>query len=227
MLQALIETLPFVFGLIAAPLPVAAVVLLLMSEGGRGKALAFVLAWVAVVFVLSALVALVTGGDGQTGPEGSPAWVGWLQLVIGLLLLALAIRTLRGHLAQPEGREPEPPKWLGAIDSLSEVKVVGLSALLSGANPKNLAMAVGAGAAIGSFGPGTGEAVTTALVFAFLGSLGLVIPFVGVLVAGSHGIHALERARTWLIANNDTVTMTVLFVFGAVFAAKGLRALLG
>lgn len=227
MLQAVIETLPFMFGLIAAPLPIAAVVLLLMAEGGRGKALVFLLAWVAVVFVLAAVVALVTGGGDPTGPESSPAWVGWLQLLIGLLLLVLAIRTLRGHLAQPEDAEPEPPKWLGAIDSLGAVKVVGLSALLSGANPKNLAMAMGAGAAIGSFGLGAGEAVTTALVFAVLGSLGLIIPFVGVLVAGSHGTRALERSRTWLIANNDTVTMTVLFVFGAVFAAKGLRALLG
>ena len=51
--------------------------------------------------------------------------------------------------------------------------------------------------------------------------------FTGVLMAGGHGTHALERARTWLVANSETVTMAVLFVLGAVFAAKGLRVLLG
>ncbi|WP_435112213.1 GAP family protein [Nocardiopsis synnemataformans] len=225
--QAVVEILPFVFGLIAAPLPVAAVILLLMAKGGRGKALAFVVVWVAVVFVLCAVVALATGGAGESGTESSPAWVGWIQLVIGLLLLALAIRALRQHLARPKDAAFEPPTWLSAIDSLGTVKVVGLSALLSGVNPKNLAMVLGAGAAVGSFGLGAGEAASTALVFAVLGSLGLIVPFVAVLATGSHGTHALERARIWLIANNDTVTMTVLFVFGAVLASKGLRALVG
>ncbi|MET9710252.1 SulP family inorganic anion transporter [Nocardiopsis alba] len=62
---------------------------------------------------------------------------------------------------------------------------------------------------------------------AVLGSLGLLVPLLAVTVSGERGTRTLEKAHTWLIANNDTVTMTVLFVFGGVFAAKGLGTLLG
>ncbi|RKS08087.1 hypothetical protein DFP74_3776 [Nocardiopsis sp. Huas11] len=41
------------------------------------------------------------------------------------------------------------------------------------------------------------------------------------------GAAAPRRARAWLVAENDTVTMVVLFVFGGVFVAKGSGVLLG
>lgn len=225
MLDALAQVLPFALGLIAAPLPIVAVILLLMAPGGRGRALAFVLTWAGVVFAVSAAVALIAGAGDTTAAGESPVWVGWVQLVLGLLLLLVALRSLRGHLRRPAGTDPEPPAWLTAIDSMGAGRVVGLAALLAGANPKSLAMALGGGAAVAAFGLRTGGTLAAALVFAALGCLGLLVPLIAAAVSGERGNRALERARTWLIANNDTVTMTVLFVFGGVFAAKGLGVL--
>ncbi|MFL1377810.1 GAP family protein [Nocardiopsis protaetiae] len=227
MLNALAQVLPFALGLIAAPLPIVAVILLLMAPGGRGKALVLILTWAGVIFVVSAVVALIAGAGDTTESGDSPAWVGWVQLLLGLLLLLVAVKSLRDHLGRPAGTDPEPPGWLTAIDSMGAGRVVGLAALLAGANPKSLAMVLGGGAAIAAFGLGPGGTAAAALVFALLGSLGLLVPLIAVLASGERGAHALERARTWLIANNDTVTMTVLFVFGGVFAAKGLGTLLG
>lgn len=225
MLNAFADLLPFVFGLVAAPLPVVAVILLLMAEGGRAKAVAFIAAWTATVFVVATAVSLLTGPGQADKDSASPAWVGVVQLLIGLLLLVLAGRTLRSSLRTARGGAPEPPGWLTSIDGLTPVKVMGLSAALSGLNPKNLAMILGAGAAVGAFGLGVGGSAAAALVFAVLGSLGLLVPLAFVLLSGRAGARALASARSWLIAHNDTVTMTVLFVFGGVFLAKGLRAL--
>ncbi|WP_017586214.1 GAP family protein [Nocardiopsis ganjiahuensis] len=227
MLNALTQVLPFVVGLIAAPLPIVAVILLLMAPAGRGKALAFVLTWAAVVLVVSAAVGLAAGTGDTTASGESPVWVGWAQLLLGLLLLLVTVKNLRDRLGQPSGTEPEPPAWLTAIGSMGGGRVVGLAVLLAGANPKSLAMILGGGAAIAAFDLGTGGTALAALVFAVLGSLGLLAPVVAAAVWGERGAHALERARSWLTANNDTVTMTVLFVFGGVFAAKGLGVLLG
>ncbi|MFB8766832.1 GAP family protein [Nocardiopsis alba] len=227
MLNALAQVLPFALGLIAAPLPIVAVILLLMAKGGRGKALVFVLAWAAVILVVSLVVALIAGAGDTTGSGESPTWVGWVQLLLGLLLLLLAVKSLRTHLGRPEGETPEPPAWLTAIDSMNTGKVVGLALLLAGANPKSLAMILGGGAAIAAFGLQPGGTAAAALIFAVLGSLGLLVPLIAVTVLGERGTRTLEKAHTWLIANNDTVTMTVLFVFGGVFAAKGLGTLLG
>lgn len=227
MLSALAELLPFVFGLVAAALPIVAVILLLMSRGGRPKAVAFILAWLVTVFVIASVVALATGSGSASGEEGSPVWVGWIQLLVGLLLLVIAVRTLRESLRASGDATAEPPAWLTAVDGLGVGKVVGLSVALSGLNPKNLAMILGAGVTIGAFGLGVGGSLTAALVFAVLGSLGLIVPLLAVLVSGQAGAKGLGRARDWLVDHNDSVTMTVLFVFGGVFLAKGLRTLLG
>ena len=59
-----------------------------------------------------------------------------------MLLLLVAARQWKGR---PRGdTEPEMPKWMHALDSITPIKAVGLGALLSGLNPKNLLLVVGA-----------------------------------------------------------------------------------
>lgn len=226
MLNALGQVLPYVLGLIAGPIPVIAVIFVLMSPGGRGRALLFVLAWIATVTAVATAVGMVAGGGGSS-PGESPAWVGWVQLLLGVLLVLAALKTLRDHLSRPAGAEPEPPSWMAAIDTMGTGKVMGLGGLLAVANPKSLAMVLGGGAAVAAFDLGLAGTLTAAAVFAALGSLGLLAPVAAVALSGPGGTQKLRRARTWLVDNNDTVTMTVLFVFGGVFAAKGSEALLG
>lgn len=226
--KALADVLPFAFGLLAAPFPVVAVILLLMGGGGRVRALVFLAAWLVTAFAVALVVALVTGSRGAAGAEGSsPAWVHWVQIVLGVLMVLVALRTLRTHLARDPHAEPAPPAWLAAIDGLGAAKVAGLAVLLAAVNPKGLAMLIGAGAAIGGYGLGTAGNAAAAAVFAVIGSLGVLVPVVVVAALGDRAAHGLERARTWLVVHNDTVTITVLFTFGAVFASKGIRGLLG
>jgi hypothetical protein len=44
----------------------------------------------------------------------------WIKLALGALLVLFALRHLRGRPAP--GDEPESPKWMAAIDSLTPVK---------------------------------------------------------------------------------------------------------
>ncbi|MFW5417786.1 GAP family protein [Nocardiopsis sp. CNT-189] len=223
---ALADTVPYAVGLAAAPMAVAAVILLLMAEGGRAKALAFAATWFASAALAAAAVALLAGAGGAGAEGGPPAWVGWLQLLIGAGLLLLGLRSLRAHLLRPPGAGSEPPAWLTAVDSFTPARTVGAAAALVCVNPKNLAMLLGAGAALGSAGADPGATALGALAFALLGSLGLLVPIAAAAAAGRRGAEALRRARAWLIANNDATTVTLLLVFGAVFAAKGARVLL-
>jgi len=223
---ALADVLPFAFGLLAAPFPIVAVILLLMG-GGHGKAYLFLASWLATAFVVAFVVALVTGAHGSGAAQGaSPSWVHWVQIVLGVVMVLVALRTLRTHLARDADAPPTPPAWLAAIDRLGTAKVAGLAVLLAAVNPKGLAMLIGAGAAIGAYGLGTGADVAAAAVFAVIGSLGVLVPVVVVVALGGRAAQGLERARTWLVGHNDTVTITVLFTFGAVFASKGLHGLL-
>ncbi|HEY3686776.1 MAG TPA: GAP family protein [Streptosporangiaceae bacterium] len=224
--KALADVLPFAFGLLAAPFPIVAVILLLMGDV-RVRAVVFLAAWLATVFVIVFVVALATGGHQSAGADGaSPTWVHWVQIVLGVVMVAFALRTLRNRLARDPDAPVAPPAWLTAIGGMGTGKVAGLAVLLAAVNPKGLAMLLGAGAAVGAYGLGAPGDAGAALVFAVIGSLGVLVPVGTVLVLGARTRPALDRAHTWLVAHNDTVTVTVLFTFGAVFASKGIHGLL-
>jgi threonine/homoserine/homoserine lactone efflux protein len=96
---------------------------------------------------------LAVAGPGDASSHGKPAtWVSVLKLVLGLLLLLLA-----WHGRPRPGHEVEAPKWMGSIERFTPGKAVGAGAVLSGANPKNLLLAIGAAAAIAQTGIGSGD----------------------------------------------------------------------
>ena len=64
------------------------------------------------------------------------------------------------------------PKWMGAIEQFTPVKALGAGVVLSGANPKNLLLAVAAGAAIGQTGIPGGEQAVAYGVFVLVGTVG-------------------------------------------------------
>ena len=67
----------------------------------------------------------------------------WDDLTLKLKRIAGRIRNWRNR--PHEGEEPTMPKWMNGIDSFTPVKAFGLAAVLSGVNPKNLMLCVGAG----------------------------------------------------------------------------------
>ena len=72
------------------------------------------------------------------------------------------------------GAEAPTPKWMGAIDGFSAPKALGAGVVLSGANPKNLLLAVAAAVVIAQTGiSGTEQAISYA-VFALVGTIGVL-----------------------------------------------------
>ena len=90
--------------------------------------------------------------------------------VLGLLLVLVAVRQWRGR---PGAEEDVPtPKWMGAIEQFTPVKALGTGIVLLGANPKNLLLAVAAGAAIGQTDIPGGEQAAAYAVFVLIGTVG-------------------------------------------------------
>jgi threonine/homoserine/homoserine lactone efflux protein len=103
---------------------------------------------------------LLVAGPADANDDGEPAtWVDVLTLVLGLLLVLVAAQQWRGR--PHEGEEAPAPKWMGAIDSFTPPKALGAGAILAGANPKNLLLAVAAAAAIAQTGIDGGEQAPT------------------------------------------------------------------
>src|SRR5215218_9610900 len=174
MKEAIGAVLPLALGVSLSPVPIMAVILMLVSRRARTNGPAFIVGWLVGLAIIGVIV-LAVAGPGDASDDGDPAtWVGVLKLVLGALLVLVAVKQWRGRPA--EGEQPTMPKWMGAIDAFTPVKALGAGVLLSGLNPKNLLLAVAAGAAVAQTGIPGGQQAIAYGVFAVLGTVGVAIP---------------------------------------------------
>lgn len=206
-----------------SPLPIVAVVLMLVSGNARVNALAFVVAWflsITAVTVIVSLAAVSASSD-----DGAPSsWQGWLKVLLGFGLIALAVKQWRGR--PRDDAEPETPKWMAAVDTFTPVKAAGLAALLAVVNPKNLLLAVSGGAAIATAAAGsTGAAIGASLVFAVVASAGVAAPVIVYFGAGDRAAHILGNLKQWLTQHNGPIMAVLLLVIGAKLIGDGITIL--
>lgn len=221
--QAIGQALPFAIGVALSPMPIIAVVLMLSTPKGRVNGPSFLSGWVAGLAVVGAITLLVSSGASASN-NGSPAtWVSILELVLGVLLLALAIRQWR---QRPRGEgTPELPGWMKTIDTFTPVKSVGIAFLLSGINPKNLLLTVGAGAAIAQTGVSTADQIVALAVFVALATLGVGAP-VGIYYAmGDRSARILDDMREWMARENVTIMAVLCLIIGAKLIGDAISAL--
>jgi threonine/homoserine/homoserine lactone efflux protein len=207
--DAIGQMLPSAVGVAVSPLPIVAVVLMLVTPRGRVNGPAFVAGWCLGLAILGAIVLSVAGGADSTSSSGPATWVSVVLLIVGLLLLALAVRQWRTRPAA--GEDPPPPKWMGAIDTFTPVKSLGAGALFSSLNPKNLLLAVAGAAEIADTGISAGSEAVAWAIFVVIASLGVAAPVVLYFALGTRSQEILENLKTWLAHNNATI-MSVLFL---------------
>jgi threonine/homoserine/homoserine lactone efflux protein len=133
--------------------------------------------------------------------------------VLGLLLLLVAVRQWHGR--------PQPgPRGRGAeVDGLDRAlqpgKAVGAGAVLSGANPKNLLLAVGAAAAIAQTGIGSGDQAIAYVVFALIATVGVATPVVMFFALGDRSQRILAGLRDWMGQHNAVIMAVICLIIGA------------
>jgi hypothetical protein len=151
--------------------------------------------------------------------------VNWVKIALGALLLVVAARQFRGR---PHGDEaPQMPKWMATIDKTTPPAALGLAAVMSGANPKNLLLAVAGAAAIAGTGIPGGEQAIAYLVFALIGTLGVGIP-VGIYFAlGARSEKLLAGLRDWMTAHNAVIMSVLCLIIAAKLIGDGIGGLAG
>jgi len=114
---------------------------------------------------------------------------------------------------------------MAAIDSFTPAKSLGLGALLSGVNPKNLALTLAAAVTIAQAELGTSEAAISLVVFIIIASISVAAPVLIYLTMGEKASKTLDGWKTWLIANNATVMFVLLLILGVLLVGKGIGGL--
>ena len=222
---AIADILPLALGVALSPLPIVAVILMLFSKKARSTSLGFLIGWILGVVIVSTVVIFLADPAKQaTGGEESPLSA-IVHLILGLLLLVAAYRNWKKR--PKSGEEVPMPKWMSSIDSMTAGKALGLGALLSGVNPKNLALIISAGVTVVAAGLSSSETVVVLIVFIVIACTSVAAPVIVYLVMGEKATPTLMGWKTWLIHNNATVMMVILLLFGVKLLGDGLGALIG
>jgi threonine/homoserine/homoserine lactone efflux protein len=221
--EAIGQTLALAVGVALSPVPIIAVTLMLVTPRARVNGPAFVAGWLVGLAIVGTLVLLIAGPT-DASDEGEPAsWVSWLQLGLGALLLLVALRQWRGR--PHEGEEAPVPAWMGAIDAFTPPKALGAGAVLAGANPKNLLLAVAAAAAIAQTGIPGGEQAVAYAVFAVVGTVGVGVPVAIYLALGDRAGPILDRLKSWMGRHNAVIMAVLCLVIGAKLLGDAIAGL--
>lgn len=222
MLNVLGETLPLAVGIALSPVPILAVVLLLVAPNKGSAGSAFLagrlLGVVLVVGVFAGLSDVIERSSGDPSPV-----VAGTRIVVGVALAFLALRKWSRRPGTEE--DPELPGWMSSIEDSTAGKGFRLAFLLSVANPKELLLGVGAGFAVGSAGLPLGATMIAVLIFTLIACLTVVIPAVAFLVARERMLGPLQAARTLLIRHNVVIMSVVLLIIAAALIGGGISDL--
>ena len=205
--------LPFAVGVAISPMPIVAMVLMLITPKAKPNGFSFLVGWILGVAIVGTIVLAIAGGSDPTD-NGSPAtWISWLKLVLGLLLIAVAVKEWR---ARPAHDADVPmPKWMAALDTFTPAKSGGLAILLSGVNPKNLILIVGGAAAVAQTDVSGSSQAVAWLIFTVIATIGVATPMVIYLFMGDKAASKLEGLKNWMTRNNTAVMAVMCVIIGA------------
>lgn len=211
MSEAIGQTLIFAVGIAIFPIPMITAVLILLTSDGKKNGLAFLVGWMTGILLLGAILLSLASPYEATSSGHSAAWINWLRLIIGMLLLYASIRKLRAKLH----KDSTPvPRWMETISSLTFGKSLGIGLLLSALNPKNILLAIGAVSAIAQADISTTQRAGTWVTFTLIASLGVLIPVVITLLLGQRALTFLNAIKEWLQRNNTTILVILMLIIG-------------
>ncbi|MGO4167787.1 GAP family protein [Novosphingobium sp. PhB55] len=221
MLEAAGELLPLAVGISISPLPIIALIVLLMSPQAGRSTPAFLLGWIASISTALLVFAYLSKLGFGSGGAGNIAAI--VKLALGAGLLYLAVREWR---ARPKpGETATLPHWLEAVKDMRPLSAGLLGFGIYAANPKNLTMGIASGVAFGSAHLPPGPAIAVAAIFVLTAASTILVPVVAFWSARQRVQPWLDEMREWLTQHNTAVMAVLLLVVSAMMLGKGIAAL--
>ncbi|MGW8882467.1 GAP family protein, partial [Streptomyces mirabilis] len=123
------DVLGFAAGVAVSPLPIIAIILVLATPRGRLNGPLFTVGWILGLTALGTVMLVIASPAGASAHNHPATWVGALKLALGVFLALFGAR--QWHRRPREPSQAQLPKWMGAIDRLTPVKVLGLGTALA------------------------------------------------------------------------------------------------
>ena len=221
MLSAIGEFLPLALGMALSPLPLIAIVFLVLSEHGTARSLAFAAG--RLLGIAATLSVLTLAAEALPETREATVFGGLLKILLGAGLVFVAVRKWR---KRPQGdAEPPVPGWMSSLDTIQVPRAFGLGIVLTVANPKELAFTMGAAISIGAAHQQPGPVLVLALIYTLLSGASVLVPVVLHLAAPARARSVLGSVQAWLLRHQSTVVGVVLLALGVVLVGDGLSYL--
>ena len=221
--EAIGSVLPLAIGVAISPVPIIAIVLMLGTPRARTNGPAFAVGWLAGLTIVGTIVLVLANGNATSDTGGPATWASVLKLVFGVLFLLLAVHSWRGR--PKPGEEAQVPKWMQAIDGFTGGKSLGVGALLSGLNPKNLALTAAAATVIAQTEISGGQETVALAVFIILGSLTILAPVAIYFLMGAKAKQILDGLKDFMGEHNAAIMTVLLLVLGAKLIGDAITGL--
>ncbi len=202
-------------GITLEPFPLIAFLLILSSEKGTRKGLAFILGWLACLVVVIGAVVLLTGGKPPAPSTAPSTAVLAIKLALGVVLILYAIWQWRRM-----GRPRKTPAWMGRLDQLSAWTAAGLAAFLQ---PWTLVAASAATVSQANLS-NVWEWLVLVLFCLLATSSFLYLELSAAFRPVAAGA-LFEKLRTWLDTHQDQVIIVICLLLGFWLAGKSLYLL--
>ncbi|MGO4692110.1 GAP family protein [Glaciibacter sp. 2TAF33] len=210
-------------GIALSPVPIIAILLMILSPKGMRASAGFAAGWVVgvafAVTVLSYLASLLPSLE-----DAVPREVIVLVAVgLGVLLAVFGlVKELRRRRANRSGEDAALPRWLAIVDNFTRLRALVIGFTYSAFRPKSLIIAIAAGLIIGRADFGVGGVFGAVALFTGVASLTIVGPVLAVAWGGDAARSTAHRLRAWLLRHIATVTNWALVAFGLVLITVGV-----
>jgi hypothetical protein len=209
--------------LATGPLPIIAIMLILVSGDATAKGIGFAFGRIAglAVIVAIGLVVFALIDDPSLGHSAHPRpAVSVARIVIGVVAILYAYRTWQKR------NEPAKPSALTRrIDGLTPAGSVGLGLGVTVIDPASLSLGFLCGLDIAAARLPIPTAVVVAAAFILLSTLSVTVPLAGYLFGGETVRSRLVGVKTWLQTNEKAVMIVLLLLVGALLIGRGIRDL--
>jgi hypothetical protein len=197
------------------PLTLVAFILLLASERGTWKGLAYILGWTACLVAVIAAVILATGADPPRQHTAPSTAVLVVKALLGVLLIWIGLRQRRKR-----GLPRKPPTWMGWLDRMSPWAAVGFGAFMQ---PWSL-VAIGAATVVQAKLSTAGDWLALVVFCLLATSSFLVMEIYAVLSPEAAGAR-LGRIRTWIDTHTDQAIIIGSLALGGLLLADSIYLL--
>jgi hypothetical protein len=192
--------------------------LLLTGRRAVANAFSFLVGWTAGVAAGIFPFVLLVNAVGLS--DSDPLWIALAELAIGVGFL-LAVGAVWRHRHE---RQVSPP-WVAAVDSFTTTKSAGLGVVLSGANPKVVALSLGAALSLAQANATAAATAGTVGLYCAIGATGVLVPLSLYLAMPRRASSLLVGFRVLLARHETAILMGVGLVIAATFLTDGLNGL--